>query len=188
MRCEEFLKGYSSYLDNVLTGEQVDAYAEHIRECRACRRYDRVVKRGQQLCQVLPPVESSPDFIPRLKHRLYHIDDASRLASRHIGSAALVAVASVGFLALAWLPFATRMTVEVELPAIAVSTPAPSATDSESVPALFRSGPFVESAANWGPTVPMVSDSDDFFDLLFMSESATGAEATRINVAASPTR
>jgi len=187
MRCEEFLKGYSSYLDKVLSDEQVDAYAEHVRVCRICRRYDRVVKRGQQLCQILPEVESSPDFVPRLKHRLYHIDDASRLASRHLGSAALVAVASVGFLALAWLPFATRMTVEVELPAIAVATPAPPPAAAENVPALFRSGPFVESVGNWGPNVPLVSDSDDFFDLL-LGESATGPEATRVNVAASPTR
>jgi hypothetical protein len=86
--------------------------------------------------------------LPRLKHRLYHVDDGPRLAeSRHLGSAALIAVASVGVLALAWLPFANRVAMEVELPPVAVSLPAGS-TASQMTPALFSSGPFVIQASD----------------------------------------
>jgi hypothetical protein len=61
------------------------------------------------------------------------------LGARPGGSAALVAVAAVGLLAIVWLPFASRIPVEVELAPVSVSAPAP-ATE---VPSLFSNGPFV---------------------------------------------
>jgi predicted anti-sigma-YlaC factor YlaD len=148
MRCEEFLEGFSEYLDDFAGAGQQAAFNAHLRECQACRRYHRVVQQGLELCGQLPHLHSSPDFLPRLKHRLYHVDDGPRLAeSRHLGSAALIAVASVGVLALAWLPFATRVSMEVTLPPVAVSLPA-SSSASQMTPALFSSGPFVIRASD----------------------------------------
>lgn len=139
MDCEDFLKGYSDWLDGLETSQDHRRFELHLQRCRACARYDRVVKQGTHLFRELPRPDASPDFIPRLRHRLYHIDDHAVLGARPGGSAALVAVAAVGLLAIVWLPFASRIPVEVELAPVSVSAPTP-ATE---VPSLFSNGPFV---------------------------------------------
>lgn len=124
MECEAFLEGYSDYLDGLLGAATEEEFERHIRECEHCARYDRVVQRGLALCHELPDIDGSPDFLPRLRHRIYHLEDGIPMSSvRPGGSAALVAVAAVGLLAFAWLPFATSVPVEVELPAVAARAP-----------------------------------------------------------------
>lgn len=160
MQCEEFLEGYSEFLDGRLGPKRQTAFEAHREACCTCGRYDRVVQRGLNVWRNLPDIDPSPDFLPRLRHRLYHVDDEAHLGqTRHLGSAALIAVAAVGLLALTWLPFATRMTVEVELPPLAVEAPAdvseavgrpyrsPAVHGWRSYDAsLFGSGPFVVPA------------------------------------------
>lgn len=142
MDCQEFLEGYSSYLDGVASTSEQEAFDDHLECCEACARYDRVVQRGLKVFRNLPRVRTSSDFLPRLRHRLYHVDDAIPERSRTSGgSAALVAVAAVGILALAWMPFATSVPVEVELPAVSVEAPPPES--AESLPSLFDRGPFL---------------------------------------------
>lgn len=142
MDCQEFLEGYSSYLDGVASLSEQARFEEHLDRCEACARYDRVVQRGLKVFRNLPRVHTSSDFLPRLRHRLYHVDDAIPERSRTTGgSAALVAVAAVGILALAWMPFATRVPVEVELPAVSVEAPPPE--PAEALPSLFDRGPFL---------------------------------------------
>jgi|GEM_PF-2061721 len=124
MECEEFLEGYSDYLDGLVSAARGQAFERHIGGCERCARYDRVMQRGLALCRELPDVDGSPDFLPRLRHRIYHLEDGIPMSSvRPGGSAALVAVAAVGLLAFAWLPFATSVPVEVELPAVAARAP-----------------------------------------------------------------
>ncbi|HKK07646.1 MAG TPA: anti-sigma factor [Gemmatimonadota bacterium] len=126
MDCTDFLEGYSDYLDGLLSSSESERFEAHRRECPRCARYDRVVQRGLKICRSLPDVDPSPDFLPRLRHRIYHLEDGIPFGQmRHGGSAALVAVAAVGLLAFAWLPFATSVPVEVELPAVAARTPEP---------------------------------------------------------------
>lgn len=140
MDCDEFLQGYSDYSDGLWTSEQLREYEAHLRRCPACAKYDRVVKQGIELFRNLPRPDASPDFLPRLRHRLYHVDDHSVLGARLGGGAALIAMAAVGLLALVWLPFAGRIPVEVELAPVAVAAPASAAAE---LPSLFSSGPFV---------------------------------------------
>lgn len=169
MECQEFLEGYSEYLDGRLAEGRRDDFRAHHGACEACRRYDRVVRRGTNVWRSLPEVEPSADFLPRLQHRLYHIDDAERLAAdRPLGSAALVAVAAVGFLALAWLPFATQMSVEVQLPPVAVEAPA--RAPAASAPSLFGRGPFVatEVGLQGAPFARPASHGGSFFDPYFL--------------------
>ncbi len=191
MRCEEFLEGYSEFLDGRLDERRQAAFEAHRDACRACGRYDHVVQRGLGIWRSLPEVDPSPDFVPRLRHRLYHVDEESRAAQhRHLGSAALVAVASVGLLALAWLPFATRASVEIELPPVAVETPgpvtaSPAATPvaaGADAPALFGSGPFVVPAAGvryetWPPSTG--DGLEFFFDAAWSGAAAAPVTAAR---------
>lgn len=156
MECKEFLEGYSSYLDGLVDDERRRAFRDHIERCDSCARYDRVVQRGLKAFRNLPRLDPSPDFLPRLRHRLYHVQDEIPFQSaRHGGSAALLAVAAVGLLALAWLPFASQVPVEVQLPEVAVERPA--SPDGGSVPSLFDRGPFVTPAAgveSWSDREP----------------------------------
>lgn len=150
MDCESFLAGYSEYRDGLLSPSDRAVFDSHLAGCETCQRYDRVVKQGTELVRSLPSAHASDDFLDRLKHRLYHVDDGIPLAgSRLGGSAALVGVAAVGLLALFWLPFAARVPVELELPPVAVQAP----STADEVPALFRPGPFlnVEAGPAWSP-------------------------------------
>ena len=184
MDCEEFLRGYSDYADGIGRREELRAFELHHGSCPNCARYDRIVRQGTDLFRELPRPDTSPDFLPRLRHRLYHVDDHAVLGARPGGSAALVAVAAVGLLALVWLPFASRIPVEVELAPVAVT--APSFIDE--VPSLFSSGPFVAPVAYRGgaPIVELTSwggwsDSDELFEpvLLQSDLSSLGGDPSR---------
>ena len=163
MDCEEFLNGYSDYADGLRTPEQLRRFERHLQRCPACARYDRVVRQGIDLFRNLPRPDASPDFLPRLRHRLYHIDDRTVLGSRPGGSAALIAIAAVGLLAIVWLPFAGRIPVEVELAPVAVTAPPPvTPPAAEEVPSLFSRGPFVTPVVYEGTTLrgPQVTPWD----------------------------
>jgi hypothetical protein len=126
MQCEEFISSYSSYRDGLLDPEREKRFEDHLSACESCARYDRVVRKGTQVLRDLPRTEPSPDFLDRLRHRIYHVRDGIPLTAER-GGPAVVAVAAMGLLAFAWLPFATQMSVEVELPAVAVEEPSRSA-------------------------------------------------------------
>ena len=149
MQCTGFLEGYTDFRDGRLSPAREAAFRAHLDACSACTRYDRTIRDGLQLLAELPDAEGSEDFMPRLTHRLYNLDQGVLdTSSRHfLGSAALVAVASVGLLALFWLPFAASVPVELELPAVAVERPPEQLVTYENqTPSLLRSGPFVQPA------------------------------------------
>lgn len=162
MECDEFIDGYSSYRDGLLGPEREERFRAHRAACESCARYDRVVSKGTQVLRDLPPPRPSPDFLSRLRHRLYHVRDGIPLDVVRRGGAAAAAVTAVGLLAFAWLPFAMQVSVEVELPAIAVEEPAASVQQptagpgtaaetyegsrQEAMPRLFGPGVFVGSS------------------------------------------
>lgn len=149
MECKDFLDGYSAYRDGLLDETERDAFRAHADSCDSCARYDRVVRKGTDVLRDLPTVEPPSDFLARLQHRIYHIEDGIPLSSTFRGgSAAVVAVAAVGLLALAWLPFAAQAPVEVELPTVAVDAPErPTARTTADARELVNPGPFVRPAA-----------------------------------------
>lgn len=149
MQCTGFLEGYTEFRDGRLSPAREAAFRAHLDGCSACTRYDRTIRDGLQLLAELPEAEGSEDFMPRLTHRLYNLDQGvlDTSSRRFLGSAALVAVASVGLLALFWLPFAASVPVELELPAVAVERPPEQlVTFDNQTPSLLRSGPFVQPA------------------------------------------
>lgn len=150
MECKDFLEGYSAYRDGLVDEAQREAFRTHAERCDSCARYDRVVRKGTDVLRDLPQVDPPSDFLARLQHRIYHIEDGIPLSSAFEGgSAAVLAVAAVGLLALAWMPFAVQAPVEVELPAVAVDAPerppVRTATASSDARELVDPGPFVGS-------------------------------------------
>ncbi|MEN8145069.1 MAG: zf-HC2 domain-containing protein [Gemmatimonadota bacterium] len=148
MNCEAFLDLYTEYRDGLLDELRLAKAERHLATCESCTRYDSVFCRGIELLHTIPSAESAEDFMPRLRHRLYNVDDGIYRASRRQlgGSAALIGVASVGLLSLLWLPFATRTSVEFQLQAVAAERVDESA--SPEVPALFLSEPIVATVGS----------------------------------------
>lgn len=181
MECREFLEGYSSYLDGLVGEDDLRSFRAHIESCESCARYDRVVQRGLKVFRNLPRLDPSPDFLPRLRHRIYHVQDDIPLSSvRHGGNAALLAVAAVGLLALAWLPFASQVPVEVQLPEVAVERPA--SPEDGSVPSLFDRGPFVTPAAGVSAWADGQGSEWDGASLLRVGSSGAAGAATLLSV------
>jgi len=141
MSCDQLIERYTDYRDGLLEAEALAEVETHLAACECCARYDRVMRRGLELLADMPEPETSDDFMPRLRHRLYNVDCGIAEGRRSFGgSAALVGVAAVGLLALFWLPFAASVPLEMELPAVSAQYPPPGSAE---LPSLFRSGPFV---------------------------------------------
>jgi len=150
--CDRFVQEYSDYRDGALSAEQEAEFREHVKTCPCCARYDRVLRAGSELLAHLPAELPTDDFMPRLQHRLYNVDEglSDMPAHRFAGGAALVGVAAVGLLALFWLPFAATVPVEMQLDPVAAYVPLAVEGD---VPSLFRQGPFVDVSIREGAEI-----------------------------------
>jgi hypothetical protein len=130
MDCDTFLDGHSDFRDGLLTLPDRVAFEAHLRECDHCARYDRVVDKGVRVLRARPELEVSDDFMDRLQHRLYHVDDEMAAARRRRGPvsrgavAALAAAASVAAVALLPRLYPGAPTVTMLQP-VAASAPAP---------------------------------------------------------------
>jgi hypothetical protein len=78
MDCEEFLEGYSSFLDGEFDECHCNEYRVHLAACHDCAEYDRVVRRGLRLVRELDPPDTAPDFMPRLQRSFLSQSQASR--------------------------------------------------------------------------------------------------------------
>jgi anti-sigma factor RsiW len=133
MDCGTFLEGHSDFRDGLLTLPERVAFDAHLRECNRCARYDRVVEKGVQVLHARPALEVSDDFMDRLQHRLYHVDDEMAVARHRRGrgpvsrgaAAALAVAASVAALALLPRLYSDGGSTVTMLPSIAVTAPAP---------------------------------------------------------------
>jgi hypothetical protein len=134
MDCDTFLDGHSDFRDGLLTLPDRVAFEAHLRECDHCARYDRVVDRGVQVLRDRPELEVSDDFMGRLQHRLYHVDDEMAAARRRRGPvsrgavAALAAAASVAAVALLPRLYPGAAPTVTMLQPVAAVAPAPAAS------------------------------------------------------------
>ena len=105
--CAEFLDRYSEFRDGGLDAEAHARFQEHRRSCLSCARYDRVMARGVGVLQELPAIQPSADFLPRLQHRIYHLEDARVLGrGARASGTSLATLGIAAALALAaWTPW-----------------------------------------------------------------------------------
>lgn len=147
MTCQEFLARYSEFLDELLDPMEAARWHHHLGRCASCARYDRVVRQGLELVRDLPLVEPSPDFEPRLQHRLFHARD-EQADERASGASAVVALAIAGMLAaIAWSPLLRQDPLTIDLPAVQARAPgadfgAPGST-AFSLPATWPAEPAI---------------------------------------------
>lgn len=140
--CSGFLEGYSAFRDGELEEWECEAFESHLRSCASCARYDRVIDRGVQLYRGAAELSPSDDFLPRLQHRLYHVEEELRGPGRSGSgtSAALTLGISAIIAAIAWVPALRTEPAMLELPPVAARAPVPTLAE----PALlFHRGPFL---------------------------------------------
>lgn len=132
MTCSEFIERYSGYYDDDVAPDVTAAMESHMASCEECRRYHQVFDQGRDLLQSLPEIDVSDDFLPRLKHRIYHIEDGDGLGALGASGSGATAVTALTMaillVAAAWSPSLLDREVEVELSPIVVSQPQPRAT------------------------------------------------------------
>jgi anti-sigma factor RsiW len=130
MDCGTFLDGYSEYRDDLLPLPERAAFEAHLRGCDSCARYDRVVAGGVRVLHSLPELEVSDDFMDRLQHRLWHVEDELATARRRrarplrrTAAGAVAMAAAVGGVALLpQLPSWPAPTVTM-LPSVSAAAP-----------------------------------------------------------------
>lgn len=103
MQCTEFLDRYSDYDDSLLPASELARFRAHLAGCGSCARYDRVLRKGRMLARQVAAAPS-PDFMPRLRHRLL-TEPAPRPAP-------LSPVAAGGFLTMALAALAGMWAVD----------------------------------------------------------------------------
>ena len=140
--CTEFLRDFSDYRDGMMSPAERAIVESHLAGCPSCARYARVVEQGVEKLKAAGGIQPSEDFLPRLQHRLYAIEDGYATPLYRTSSATsagfVVAIAAL-ISAAAWLPLARPRAAVVELPAVVAATP----QGSDTVHSLFRAGPLL---------------------------------------------
>jgi len=70
MNCREFRRKHDAYIDDTLSGVELDAMARHRSLCERCARLDTRVRRALLVAHNLPSIELSSRFKERLQLRL----------------------------------------------------------------------------------------------------------------------
>lgn len=131
--CREFIDGYSEFRDGRIDMEDRSFFLGHMASCSACRRYDRVIRRGVKVLR--EPVEapvSAPMSIAEVRFRAAAFDRES-LALGTAGSGVTLSAAVVVALLLAvvaWSPLFSGTTPEVAMPPVVAGAPSPTSAPS----------------------------------------------------------
>lgn len=139
--CSDFLEEYTGFRDGSLEAARHAALSSHVERCASCARYDRVVRGGVEIVRSLPEIEPSGDFLPRLQHRIYHLEDADALRERRASGASAVLLSGIALAigATAWAPLMRTSAPVVELPPVVAHAP----HKVEALQHLFRAGPLL---------------------------------------------
>src|SRR6476646_562830 len=70
MNCREFRSKHAAYVDDTLSGVDIDAMALHRQLCERCSQLDTRVRRALLVARNLPTIEPSAAFSERLQARL----------------------------------------------------------------------------------------------------------------------
>jgi len=128
MTCAEFQNRFSDYYDAAGDAVFMAEASGHLDGCADCRRYRDVVEQGIQILKAVPSPSVSDDFLPRLQHRIYHIEDGSALTRRETAGSATTTTTALAIAMLiavaAWSPALVREP-EVAIAPIVVTHPEP---------------------------------------------------------------
>ncbi len=70
MHCREFLRKHDAFIDDTLSGVDIEAMETHRRVCEHCSHRDTRVRRALLLARNVPSIQPSAQFSERLNMRL----------------------------------------------------------------------------------------------------------------------
>jgi len=82
MNCREFRRKHDAYVDDTLSGVDIEAMGRHLRFCAECAALDTRIRRSLLVAHNLPRIEPSAAFAERLQMRLAH-ERALKTARQH---------------------------------------------------------------------------------------------------------
>ena len=122
MNCSDFVARFTEYLDGSAARVELEVMDAHLDGCPSCRRYKAVVEHGALLLRSLPPPELREDFEPRLRHRIYHVEDLRKLSDHASSGTPALSVLGMALVltAVAWSPALRGDAPVIELDPIVV--------------------------------------------------------------------
>jgi hypothetical protein len=87
MNCREFRRKHDAYIDDILSGVELNAMARHRNNCESCARLDTRLRRALLVAHNLPIIEPSAQFGERLQLRL--VQERAMLAAAHVSHGAI---------------------------------------------------------------------------------------------------
>jgi anti-sigma factor RsiW len=79
MKCNDVQQRLKAYLDNELTGRDVEAISSHIKSCPSCSKEAALLSRTWEMLLELPGTETVPDLVPATLSRIQEESDATLL-------------------------------------------------------------------------------------------------------------
>jgi predicted anti-sigma-YlaC factor YlaD len=89
MNCREFRHKHDAYVDDTLSGVDLEAMGRHLRLCESCAAMDTRIRRSLLLARNLPTIEPSAAFSERLQMRLAHERALQTRIAREAGYAGM---------------------------------------------------------------------------------------------------
>lgn len=126
--CRKFLARYSQYRDGRLDTEDRSFSIGHMARCSSCRRYDRVIRRGVQVLREPVGAATAPSLSMAEVRLQATAFERESLALGTAGSGVTLSAAVVVALllaAVAWSPFFSGTTPEVQMPPVVAGAPSP---------------------------------------------------------------
>jgi hypothetical protein len=189
MACAEYLEDHAAYMDGFLGAAESASHEAHADSCASCARYARVLNRGLALVRELPEIEASPHFEERLRHRIFHIEDAAHLEARKMDARSGRSLAGVAIAAtialIAWSPMVVQMFERASSSSDANVThvAARGSLMSEIQGANGRPEWYVQPARGGieqTPVLRVVSDAGTYSPLIVSPPAARGPRAVRL--------
>lgn len=84
MNCREFRRKHDAYVDDTLSGVDIEGMNRHLRLCEQCAALDTRIRRSLLIARNLPTIQPSAAFGERLQMRL--AQERALMASRQQGS------------------------------------------------------------------------------------------------------
>jgi len=145
MNCREFRRKHDAYVDDTLSGVELERMANHRRTCEQCAHLDTRIRRALLVAHNLPTIEPSAAFNDRLQARLR----AERM------SLALGRQDEATFSTRRWHPLSASAFTALAVGVIAAAGLAMSVSLSDSSEDVIRLAPVIASRPEVEPSVLM---------------------------------
>ena len=143
MNCREFRRKHDAYVDDTLSGVDIEAMGRHLRLCGDCAALDTRIRRSLLLAHNLPSIQPSVGFTERLQMRLAH--ERALMARQHHAAGTMMGLIHRG-------PFSTGTYVALAAGIALAAGLTMSVTLADDVDPTIRLAPVVASAPEPEPS------------------------------------